>query len=94
MSNNTFTVEVGDQAFTFTITVDDYSSFINKFSEKNKIAPAYNFCMQTVSKDDKPALKELLAHPSVAPQIASALMEQYVPQLNIVVKPVRPSASN
>ena len=94
MSNQTFSLEVGEQTFTFNITAEDYSSFINKFSEKNKIAPAHNFCMQTVAQEDKPALKKLLSHPSVAPQIAGALMESYVPQLNITVKPLKLSKNS
>ncbi|WP_163831875.1 putative phage tail assembly chaperone [Spartinivicinus ruber] len=93
MSNQTFTLTIGEQDLTFTITLDEYNRFVNGVSHKNKVAMAYNFCMQTVVADDKDRLRQLLKQPAAEIQIATALMEAYVPELNIVVKPVVTTAT-
>ena len=93
MSNQTFTLTIGEQDLTFTITLDEYNRFINGVSQKNKVAMTHNFCMQTVVDDDKAALKQLLKQPAAEIQIATALMEAYVPELNILVKPVTATAN-
>ncbi|MBU2707712.1 hypothetical protein KCM76_17095 [Zooshikella marina] len=88
MSEQTFTLSINDQELSFTVTLDKHNHFVNAVNQKNKIASAHNFCMQTVVDKDKDALKALLKQPAAGVQIATALMEAYVPELNIVVKPV------
>ncbi|RDH41197.1 putative phage tail assembly chaperone [Zooshikella ganghwensis] len=94
MSEQKYTLTINDQELTFVITVENFNYFVGGVNQKNKLSMAHNFCMQTVVENDKDALKALLKLPSVSIQIAEALIEAYVPQVNIMVKPVPTTASN
>lgn len=73
--------------FTFTINRDDYNKYINGTTQNNKVAPCHNFLMTTVDQKQKATLKALLAeHVGSEVQLASAVLEEYTPDLGIVVK--------
>lgn len=79
------TLEINDDEIRFTVEVDDYNKFVNEMQPKNKVAPATNFLMRTVAAKDKDKLRDLLKQPGAAVQIVGDLVEEYVPELNIVV---------
>jgi len=87
MSKTTITLVIAGTEFTFNVGVSDYNRFINNIGGKNKVAPAHNLCSQTLDEDsDSEALLELLKQPGVPFEIAEALIEKIVPELNITVK--------
>lgn len=89
MSQNeqTLTAEVRGTKFKFNVTRDDYNRYINNVTQKEKIAPSFNFLMSTIDQLQKAELKALLSDiPGSEVQIAGALLEEYTPDLEIVVK--------
>lgn len=80
-------VEVNDSTVSFNVGRDDYNKYINSVTQNNKVAPSHNFLMQTVDGQHKETLKEILADsPGSEVQLAGAILEQYTPDLGIVVK--------
>ena len=69
----------------FNIEIAHYNRYINEMQPNNKITPAHNFLMRTVSAETKDNLKELLELPGAAIQIAAAVLEDYMPDLEIKV---------
>lgn len=80
------TLEMGNLEFTFTLTPADVTKYFNSMTQNNKVAPANNLLVTTVDQKDRPALKQLLANPVMTMQVAGALMEEYAPQVEIIVK--------
>ena len=89
MSQNeqTLVADIAGTDFSFTVKRDDYNKYINSVTQNNKVAPSHNFLMTTVDEKQKASLKQLLAStPGAEVQIASAVLEEYTPDLAIVVK--------
>ena len=82
----TIDVEVNEQTITFDVSANDYNRFINSITEKNKVQPSQNFCMQTVQQQHKSTLKKLLQIPSMGISIAQAVVEEYQPQITVTAK--------
>ena len=80
------TLEVGDKEFTFTVTPQDATKYFNSLTQNSKVAPANNLLMNTVKQDQRATLKELLANPVLVMQLAGALLEEYAPDVEIIVK--------
>lgn len=59
MSQQT-TVTIDDQDFDFSIGVDDYNRYINETNPNDKVAPAFNFLMRTVSDKQKDDFKKVV----------------------------------
>lgn len=73
--------------YEFVVGRDDYNKYINSVTAKEKVAPSHNFLMQTVSPASLEQLKKVLEeNPGAEVQIASAILEDYTPDLGIVVK--------
>lgn len=80
------TMEVGDKEFTFTVTPQDATKYFNSLTQTSKVAPANNLLMNTVKQEERATLKELLANPVLIMQLAGALLEEYAPDVEIIVK--------
>lgn len=81
------TATVGATDIEFDIGRDDYNKYINSVTQNNKIAPSHNFLMSTVNEKQKAALREILEQtPGSEVQLAGAILEEYTPDLGIVVK--------
>ncbi|KMN09072.1 MULTISPECIES: putative phage tail assembly chaperone [Pseudomonas] len=80
------TLEVGDKEFTFTVTPQDATKYFNSLTQTSKVAPANNLLMNTVKQEERATLKELLANPVLIMQLAGALLEEYAPDVEIIVK--------
>lgn len=76
---------VNDKPLNFTVTLASYNKYINDLTHINKVAPARNFLMRSVDEDSKDSLREIVDLPGVGVQIVSALLEEYMPDVNIVV---------
>ena len=76
------TVTVNETELHFTVTLADYN---NELTPNNKVAPARNFLMRTVDAQCKEALREMVDLPGVGVQVAAALIEEYMPDVNITV---------
>ncbi len=73
--------------FSFSVGRDDYNKYINSISQTSKVAPSHNFLMLTVDESSRQALVEFLKEtPGSEVAIAAAVLEEYTPDLNIVVK--------
>ena len=76
---------VNNQDLHFTVSLADYNKYVNELTLNNKIAPARNFLMRCVDADSREALREVADLPGVGLQIVSALLEEYMPEVNITV---------
>ena len=85
------TLEVGDKEFTFTLTPADVTKYFNSVTQNSKVAPANNLLVNTVKQEERASLKALLGNPVVTMQLSSALLEEYSPDVEIIVK--KPSAT-
>lgn len=80
-------VTVTGVALSFTVGRDDYNWYINNITQNNKVAPSHNFLMRTVDGHCEADLKNILNDsPGSEVQIAGAVLEEYTPDLDIVVK--------
>ena len=86
-NGQTLVAEILGKTLNFDVGRDDYNKYINAVTAKDKIAPSHNFLTQTVVAEDAETLKKILAdNPGAEVQLASALLEEYTPDLGIVVK--------
>lgn len=75
--------EVNGKDLEFNIEIAHYNRYINEMQPNNKITPAHNFLMRTVSAETKDNLKELLELPGAAIQITASVLEDYMPDIEI-----------
>ncbi|MEE1880997.1 putative phage tail assembly chaperone [Pseudomonas soli] len=80
------TLELGEQEFTFTLTPADVTKYFNSMTQNNKVAPANNLLVTTVNQEQRAILKPLLGNPVMIMQLAGALMEEYAPNVDVIVK--------
>ncbi|RMQ48776.1 hypothetical protein ALQ04_04288 [Pseudomonas cichorii] len=84
--NRSIILVVGSQEFTFSLTPLDITKYFNSTTQNNKVAPAHNLLMGTVAQDEKARLKPLLENPVTTMTIAGALLEEYSPDVDVIVK--------
>ena len=80
------TLEVGTKEFTFTLSPQDVTKYFNAMTANNKVAPSFNLLSSTVLPAQKVELRELMVNPVMTMQIAGALLEEYGPDVEIIVK--------
>ncbi|WP_268799067.1 putative phage tail assembly chaperone [Pseudomonas huanghezhanensis] len=80
------TMTVGETDFTFTLTPQDVTKYFNAVTPNNKVAPSNNLLTTTVKQEDLASLRPLLRNPVLTMQLAGALLEEYGPDVEIVVK--------
>ena len=85
------TLEVGEKEFTFTLTPQDVTKYFNSLTQNNKVAPANNLLVNTVKQEERATLKGLLGNPVMVMQLAGALVEEYGPDVEVIVK--KPSST-
>lgn len=83
--NKTIEMTINGKDITFHIEPDDYNKFVNEMQPTNKVSPAHNFLMRTVDPACKDDLKELLTLPGAAVDIVGEVVEEYKPDLQIIV---------
>ena len=84
--NRDITMEIGDRDFTFHLTPQDVTKYFNSTTNNNKVAPANNLLVSTVKQEERASLKPLLANPVTVMELAGALLEEYSPDIDIIVK--------
>ena len=84
--NRDITLEIGDRDFTFSLTPQDVTMYVYSTTNNNKLAPANNLLVSTVKQEERASLKPLLANPVTVMELAGALLEEYSPDLDIIVK--------
>ncbi|MFE2005383.1 putative phage tail assembly chaperone [Pseudomonas guariconensis] len=80
------TLELGKDEFTFTLTPADVTKYFNGMTQNNKVAPSHNLLVNTVNQDQRAALKERLANPVMVMQLSGAILEEYSPDVDVIVK--------
>ena len=85
------TLEIGDKNFTFHLTPQDVTKYFNSVAQNNKVAPANNLLVNTVDQQERATLKSLLGNPVMVMNLAGALLEEYGPDVEIIVK--KPSST-
>ena len=80
------TLTVGETDFTFTLSPQDVTRYFNAVTPNNKVAPSNNLLTNTVKAEQLPVLRPLLGNPVLIMQLAGALLEEYGPDVEIVVK--------
>lgn len=84
--NRDITLEVGELEFVFHLTPQDVTKYFNSTTNTNKVAPANNLLMGTVKQEQKAALKPFLLNPMNVMELAGTLLEEYSPDIGVVVK--------
>ena len=79
-------LEIGNSEFTFELTPQDVTKYFNAVNQNNKVAPANNLLVTTVKQEQRASLKPLLANPVMVMQLAGTLLEEYGPDVEIIVK--------
>lgn len=85
------TLEIGDKNFTFHLTPQDVTKYFNSVAQNNKVAPANNLLVNTVDQQERATLKSMLGNPVMVMNLAGALLEEYGPDVEIIVK--KPSST-
>lgn len=80
------TLEIGDLEFTFKLDPQVVTKYFNSTTQANKVAPANNLLVNTVHQDQRAALKPYLVNPVTVMELAGALLEEYSPKLEVLVK--------
>jgi hypothetical protein len=78
------TIDGQDYSLQFNVGMADYNRYLNAMNPKDKVAPAHNF-VRAVSTD-KAALDPLLKMPGVSLQLAGEILEEYMPQVEVISK--------
>lgn len=87
MDNQEIVLIIGGEELAFAPSEVEYNDYMNELMPDNKVAPAHNFLFATVAETCKDALRALTTkNPSAAVQIASAVLAEYAPALDIKVK--------
>ena len=69
----------------------DYNRYINSITPKDKVSPSHNFLVSVVDDASKNDLMTILKnYPGAELELAAVVIEQYVPDLGIVVKKHKP----
>lgn len=84
--NRDITLEIKGTDFVFHLTPQDVTKYFNSTTNANKVAPATNLLMSTIKQEQKAELKPLLANPVTVLELAGALLEEYSPDIGLVVK--------
>lgn len=84
------TLQVGEQEFTFRLSAQDVTKYFNSVTPNSKVAPSNNLLTNTICAEDKEALRVLLGNPVMVLQLAGALLEEYSPDVEIIVKKPSP----
>ncbi|MCM2377853.1 putative phage tail assembly chaperone [Pseudomonas marginalis] len=84
------TLVIGEQDFTFTLAAQDVTKYFNAVTPNNKVAPSNNLLTTTVLPAHLDALRPLLRNPVFTMQLAGTLLDEYAPDVEVVVK--KPSA--
>lgn len=80
------TLEIAGQDFKFHMDVALQTKYINGLTQANKVAPSHNLLMAAVAQEQKAALKPFLEHPTTVLEIAGALVEEFSPKVEVIVK--------
>ncbi|WP_416041859.1 putative phage tail assembly chaperone [Edwardsiella ictaluri] len=80
------TLQIGEQELTFAPTPQAYDTLQNDFMPNNKVAPLKNYLRRIVINDHRQALDTLLQKPGMPAAIASAVNDEYAPNIEIIVK--------
>lgn len=84
------TLQIGEQDFTFTLAPQDVAKYFNAVTPNNKVAPSNNLLTTTVLPAHLESLRPLLRNPVFTMQLAGTLLDEYAPDVEVVVK--KPSA--
>ncbi|MHC8315701.1 putative phage tail assembly chaperone [Pseudomonas sp. LB3P31] len=85
------TLEVGDKEFTFSVTPQDVTKYFNAMTANNKVSPSHNLLINTGLHAERDELRKVLLNPVMTMQISSALLEEYAPDIEVIVK--KPSST-
>ena len=89
--NRDITLEFADKEFTFHLTPQDVTKYFNSMTNNNKVAPSRNLLMSTVNQLERATLKPYLENPLTVMELAGAVLEEYSPDIDIIVK--KPSST-
>ncbi|WP_285421891.1 putative phage tail assembly chaperone [Pseudomonas sp. efr-133-TYG-23] len=84
------TLQIGEQDFTFSLAPQDVTKYFNAVTPNNKVAPSNNLLTTTVLPAQLDGLRPLLRNPVLTMQLAGTLLDEYAPDVEVVVK--KPSA--
>jgi hypothetical protein len=77
---------LGETDITFNLTPQDVTKYFNAVTPNNKVAPSNNLLTNTVKQKHLATLRPYLLNPVTTMQLAGTLLEEYAPDVEIVVK--------
>ena len=84
--NRDITLEFANKEFTFRLTPADVTKYFNSTTQNNKVAPANNLLVNTVEQAQRAELKPFLVNPVTVMELVGALLEEYSPDIDVIVK--------
>ncbi len=81
----TITLTVNGTDLVFTVNNTAYDQYMNELQPGNKVAPCRNFLFRVVHPDSKEALKGILEKPGAALQLTGHLVQDFAPELEVLV---------
>jgi len=91
--NQLIVLEINDKELTFDVSLEAYNKYMNEMQPTNKVAPSHTFVMRTVTEESKDDVRNLLKKPGAPLQLAGKLVEEFTPDLTIVVGKSKESPS-
>lgn len=86
-ANKDIQMELGDgSVLQFNMTRDIYVKFLNETLPNDKYNAMHNMLARSVTDDSKEKLLELLENPANCQLLVSSLIEEYQPDIQVVVK--------
>lgn len=85
------TLNVNDTDLVFIVDTSTYDKYINDLMPNNKVGPAKNFLRRCIAPESRDALTAMLEMPGASVQLAAALVEDFMPTLEISVGKSKPA---
>lgn len=80
------TLSIDGVDYEFNITGDAYEQLQNEMQPDNKVAPMHNFLMRTLANQENKDTLKKLCEQGLTLEIAGKLVEEFRPQVEILVK--------
>lgn len=77
------TLRINGRQLAFNVDVAAYDRYLNELTPTNKVGPARNFLLRTVTAESREALRGVLEMPGAGLQVASKLLEEFTPDIEI-----------
>lgn len=79
------TLKLNEKPVSFTVTREAHEKYINDMLPDNKVTPSHNFLVRCVDEESKETLMPLLEDAGSTMRIATVLVQEFTPALEITL---------